>query len=286
MSAKLLGIGFACDMESPQRKLVLLKLIDACNDDGTKIFPAVKTIARAAQCSERQVQRELAAFVQAGLLTIVDFGGRGPGSTREYRMSMEVLRRIESDGWSAVYKGDTESPSEDKGDRGDQIRVTGATSKGDTACRPTPYDPSIDPSKKHSARVDLNIFRAAWPTTASDRTFEVEALWHMLTPAEQEAAINAIPEYERQLAETKRDVLPSGQRYLAEKLWLGIKAKGPPGAARPDDPATRAELIHQLTMTAEHSTDEQRKAKARAELDRLASSDDPEIAVLLSRRTG
>ena len=60
----------------------------------------------------------------------------------------------------------------------------------------------------------------------------------MLTPAEQEAAINAIPEYERQLAETKRDVLPSGQRYLAEKLWLGIKAKGPPGAARPDDPAT------------------------------------------------
>lgn len=51
MSAFLLGIGFRADMGTCARKLVLLKLMDACEDDGTRIFPAIATIARAAQCS-------------------------------------------------------------------------------------------------------------------------------------------------------------------------------------------------------------------------------------------
>ena len=59
MSAFLLGTGFRADMGTCIRKLVLLKLIDACEDDGSRIFPAIATVARAAQCSDRQVQREI-----------------------------------------------------------------------------------------------------------------------------------------------------------------------------------------------------------------------------------
>lgn len=156
MSARLLGLGFGCDMGTPHRKLVLLKLIDACEDDGSRIFPAVATIARAAQCSARQVQRELSTFVRVGLLSIVREGGKGPRSTREYQMDVGMLRRIEEAGWetvTAANKGDRESPLDsDKGDSDDTIRVTGTTDKGDKLSHPTPQEPSIDPSEEREAR--------------------------------------------------------------------------------------------------------------------------------------
>ncbi|WP_404862086.1 hypothetical protein [Georhizobium sp. MAB10] len=161
MSARLLGLGFGCDMGTPCRKLILLKLIDACDDDGSRIFPAVATIARAAQCSTRQVQRELSTMVDIGLLAIVRAGGCGPKSTREYAMDLTVLRRIEADGWNAVSaqapanKGDTVSPLADdddapKGDMGGTPRVTPATDKGDSHCHPTPPYPSKDPSEREA----------------------------------------------------------------------------------------------------------------------------------------
>lgn len=101
MSAYLLGMAFKCDMETPTRKLVLLKQIDACEEDGTRIFPAMATVARAAQCSKRQVQREIAKFVAVGLLVLVREGGSGPRSTNEYRLDLGVLKRISEVGWKA-----------------------------------------------------------------------------------------------------------------------------------------------------------------------------------------
>lgn len=161
MSAYLLGTGFRADMGTCIRKLVLLKLIDACEDDGSRIFPAIATVARAAQCSDRQVQREIRAFVEIGLLRMVREGGKGRRSTNEYAMNLDVLAAIAKDGWDAYAervaagaKGDTVSPLEStpKGDTGDTDRVTGETPKGDNACRTTPPEPSIDPSIEREAR--------------------------------------------------------------------------------------------------------------------------------------
>lgn len=94
MSAFLLGIGFRADMGTCVRKLVLLKLIDACEDDGSRIFPAMSTVARAAQCSTRQVQRELKAFLDVGLIRLVREGGKGPRSTNEYALDIDLLQRL------------------------------------------------------------------------------------------------------------------------------------------------------------------------------------------------
>ena len=175
MSASLLGLGFRADMGTCIRKLVLLKLVDACEEDGTRIFPAIATVARAAQCSERQVQREIRAFVEAGLLRLVREGGKGPRSTNEYALDIDMLMRLAREGWNGVVgrpagacevtsegaceaagdaeKGDTESPLlGEKGDSGDALRVTPETPKGDTWSHPTPPDPSIDPSSRESAR--------------------------------------------------------------------------------------------------------------------------------------
>ncbi len=164
MSAFLLGAGFRADMGTCVRKLVLLKLIDACEDDGSRIFPAMATVARAAQCSTRQVQREIRAFLDIGLLSLVREGGKGRRSTNEYQLDLDVLHAIGREGWDAYVaaqtgegaasKGDTVSPLADaaKGDTGDGDRVTPETPKGDTRSRTTPPDSSLDPSRERGAR--------------------------------------------------------------------------------------------------------------------------------------
>ena len=165
MSAFLLGVGFRADMGTCIRKLVLLKLIDACEDDGSRIFPAMRTVARAAQCSERQVQREIRAFTDCGLLRLVRKGGSGPRSTNEYALDLDLLHRIGRDGWVAVVgdagenKGDTVSPLDEaeKGDTDDSARVTPETDKGDTRSHPTPPDSSIDPSSERARERETDL---------------------------------------------------------------------------------------------------------------------------------
>ncbi|MEJ8474470.1 hypothetical protein [Roseibium algae] len=167
MSAYLLGVGFKADMGTCARKLLLLKMIDACEDDGTRIYPAVSTLARAAQVSSRTVQREIKLFLDTGLIRQVREGGKGRRSTNEYAMNLDALWEIAKVGWDAYVgavaevasdenagsdadvKGDRVSPltADPKGDMGDALRVTNGCVKGDTRCHPTPpLDPSLYPS--------------------------------------------------------------------------------------------------------------------------------------------
>lgn len=157
MSAHLLGTAFAADMGTPQRKLVLVKLVDHCHDDGTRIFPAVATLAVAAQCSTRTVQRELKRFLETGLLQLVREGGKGAGNTNEYALNLHALRAISEMGWeawcadeggadNAESKGDTVSPLPDEPRVTENApRVTAATHKGDTRSHPNPQEP-LEPS--------------------------------------------------------------------------------------------------------------------------------------------
>ncbi|TPM55336.1 hypothetical protein FJ959_18180 [Mesorhizobium sp. B2-2-4] len=245
MSAFLLGIGFRADMGTCARKLVLLKLIDACEDDGSRIFPAISTIARAAQCSTRQVQRELKAFLDIGLIRLVREGGKGPRSTNEYALDLDVLQLLGKGGWSLVAgarpetKGDTVSPLEDddKGDTGHMERVTPETAKGDKLSHPTPPDPSLDPSverERERERDDqksverwLKRVHPNWPTFVADSGKTALAAALALTPAERETAAERMAEY---LAAEK---LTKGRCafgvYLSEKRWerLGPKPEAP-----------------------------------------------------------
>lgn len=262
MSARLLGLGFGCDMGTPCRKLVLLKLIDACDDDGSRIFPAVSTIAQAAQCSKRQVQRELANFVGHGLLIVVKSGGRGPHSTREYQLDIAKLRQIEQLGWNEAAaanppadpvtgepnKGDTVSPLDDadKGDIGDTKRVTSETDKGDSACHPTPYYPSNDPSprardsdsgsevKKETPEQIERAFRRTfknWDGYLSDSETEARKAWLELTAEERYLSEKELSRY---VSETKRvtgrNYVCAFAKYCREKRWERLEPEVPEAA--------------------------------------------------------
>lgn len=103
MSASLLGLVFEANMGSKTRKLVLLKLIDASDDDGNHISLTVAAVAHAAECSARQVQREIGLMTRYGLLTLVHRGGMRPGDTNDYCLNLDMLHAICKCGWVKYF---------------------------------------------------------------------------------------------------------------------------------------------------------------------------------------
>lgn len=242
MSAFLLGIGFRADMGTCARKLVLLKLIDACDDDGSRIFPAISTIARAAQCSTRQVQRELKAFLDIGLIRLVREGGKGPRSTNEYALDLDVLQLLGKGGWAlvasekrpdaAAEKGDTVSPLDDteKGDTGSTERVTLETAKGDKLSHPTPPDPSLDPSverereREDGKKIDADGWALLkdWPGFAGMPKEPALKVWRSLEPDERAEAARLFPHWLALLKAQRKTHTPAPSTYFGQKLWREV----------------------------------------------------------------
>lgn len=115
MSASLLGLAFKARLgDSKTRKLVLLKLVDCCHEDGTNIYPALATVADDAGCSTQQVRRVLRDFCQVGLLRKVKDGGRGAGSTAHYEMDVDLLLKLRRpEMWPALEAAAANDPLPD-----------------------------------------------------------------------------------------------------------------------------------------------------------------------------
>lgn len=250
MSAFLLGIGFRADMGTCVRKLVLLKLIDACEDDGSRIFPAMSTVARAAQCSTRQVQRELKAFLDVGLIRLVREGGKGPRSTNEYALDIDLLQRLGREGWAALCddaenKGDTVSPLDEgeKGDTDDAVRVTPETEKGDKLCHPTPPDSSIDPSRERGRereetedpkKIDADGWALLkdWPGFAGMPKEPALRVWRSLSAEDRAEAARLFPHWLALLKAQRKSHVPAPSTYFGQRLWTEV----PEPKADPEKP--------------------------------------------------
>ncbi|MGF7053972.1 hypothetical protein GGC47_003160 [Bosea sp. OAE752] len=176
MSAALLGLAWAAKVgDSKTRKLVLMKLVDCCDDEGSNIYPALATVAEHVGCSTQQVRRELKRFCEVGLLRKVRDGGKGKGSTARYEMDIDMLARLRrADIWPVLEAAALHDPLPDTADDdepghaqdagqeasssasdtqslGDMVsplhgvRVTSDAAKGDSRCHPTPYlEPSLE----------------------------------------------------------------------------------------------------------------------------------------------
>lgn len=250
MSAFLLGMGFRADMGTCVRKLVLLKLIDACEDDGSRIFPAMSTVARAAQCSTRQVQRELKAFLDVGLIRLVREGGKGPRSTNEYALDIDLLQRLGREGWAALCddaenKGDTVSPLDEgeKGDTDDAVRVTPETEKGDKLCHPTPPDSSIDPSRERGRereetedpkKIDADGWALLkdWPGFAGMPKEPALRVWRSLSAEDRAEAARLFPHWLALLKAQRKSHVPAPSTYFGQRLWTEV----PEPKADPEKP--------------------------------------------------
>jgi hypothetical protein len=119
---------------SPSRKIVAIKLADVANEDGTSIYPSIATVASEAELSERQVQRIMDEFREAGLLVVVKPGG-GRNRPTEYRFDLAAIDRLPDAKPAPEEQPQTEKSSLANGDTMSPFpseTVTSATRNGDT----------------------------------------------------------------------------------------------------------------------------------------------------------
>lgn len=196
MSASLLGLAWSAKVgDSKTRKLVLMKLVDCCDDEGSNIYPALATVADHVGCSTQQVRRELKRFCEIGLLRKVRDGGKGKGSTARYEMDIDMLARLRRpDMWPVLEAAALHDPLPETADDDDAghaadagqevpeaardaqslgdmvsplhgVRVTSGPAKGDSRCHPTPY---LEPSDSERERASANAGEEAGSTAAPD----------------------------------------------------------------------------------------------------------------------
>lgn len=85
-----------------------LALADWARDDGTKIYPSMKTFAHKVRISERDARRIIREFEKSGLLTRVR-SGRGRGNHAEWRMNLQVPEnRTKTSGFEVGKTGQIE----------------------------------------------------------------------------------------------------------------------------------------------------------------------------------
>lgn len=74
------------ELDLPQPlKLLALSLADIGNDEGERIYPSVRHIARKVGAGRRTIQRQLRALEDLGILEVVE-RGTGRGNTTRYRI--------------------------------------------------------------------------------------------------------------------------------------------------------------------------------------------------------
>lgn len=114
MSAALLGLALKAKLHSQTRKMVLIKLVDCCHEDGTRIYPSLATIAEDAECSVPTARRVMQIFCRVGLLRKVREGGSGARSTNHYEMDVELLARLRRpELWPALEAAAQHDPLDD-----------------------------------------------------------------------------------------------------------------------------------------------------------------------------
>lgn len=162
MSVHVSSAVYKASLGGSTRKAIALKLADCANEDGTRVYPAVQTIADEVEVSARTVQRVLKEFVAEGLLIVVKVGGKGPKNTTEYRFNFSVLHglpRVKP----VPDKDDTMSPLVGtKGDTGDAKGDTD-DKKGDTQS-PNPSLPVKEQEARERAQDSISGLGSEGPT--------------------------------------------------------------------------------------------------------------------------
>ena len=173
---------------SKTAKLVLVGIANHEGDGGA--FPSVATLAKYGGCSERQVQRYIAALVELGELRVFAQRG-GTDEARPDRRPNLYRVLVGCPDWC-----DGTTQHRRRGDTGDTPKpngVTSVTERGDTGdangVTPTSPEPSLEPSKNRKAARAIpdgwqpsdqtaQDLARRYPTLAISQEAEKFADWH------------------------------------------------------------------------------------------------------------
>lgn len=96
MSISLMTLVWKIPFPTSTQMVIALKLADHADDDGSKIYPGRASLADRARCSESTVKATLKLFREAGILVVLEEGGKGPRHTTKYMMNVGLLEAIAS----------------------------------------------------------------------------------------------------------------------------------------------------------------------------------------------
>lgn len=95
MSVKVMTAVFERYPNGGGEMLLALALADHASDDGSRVYPSIKTLAEKTRQSERSVQYQLRAMESTGWLILVNSGNGGRNQSREYVISSDWLKGAE-----------------------------------------------------------------------------------------------------------------------------------------------------------------------------------------------
>lgn len=265
MSAALLGLALKAKLHSQTRKMVLIKLVDCCHEDGTRIYPSLATIAEDAECSVPTARRVMQVFCRVGLLRKVREGGSGAKSTNHYEMDIDLLARLRRpELWPALEAAAQHDPSAESDEDEDAAppakAAEPAQNKGITVegyhrdtlpnraegyhpddTQPLSYNPyseregvraRADRPASEGAPADaggqapgFDEFLEAYPFAKGDNRAQLRAAWETLPFGERRAAIDGIGAYAAERKAAGLKSRLSGPQYLLGRNWVGLDAK-------------------------------------------------------------
>ena len=94
MSVRVMAMVWPTGLDS-SAKLVLLRMADYADDEGSRVFPAVPTIARETSLSERTVQTSLRKLQKEQIISVVQEADHGKRRPREYRIDLKKLASLD-----------------------------------------------------------------------------------------------------------------------------------------------------------------------------------------------
>lgn len=146
--------------------LLALALADHAHDDGTKVFPFVKSLADKTRQSVRSVQYQLRKMEECGWLILVNAGNGGRGQPNEYRINPDWIKGAEIAPIKRVQ-------SETEKGANDDTKGASDDTKGCNGLHPhiTINEPSVTINKPSSVKTSSektgNRFQEFWETYPS-----------------------------------------------------------------------------------------------------------------------
>jgi len=239
MSVKVMTAVFERYPNGGGEMILALALADHAHDDGTKVFPFVKSLAEKTRQSVRAVQYQLRRMEDAGWLILVSAGNGGRGQPNEYRINPEWLKGAD---FAQLKRVQNEA---EKGAT-DDIKGANDDMKGCKAFAPAynHQEPSLtikEPSKRERAKSPhFESFWSAYPNTPR-RVAKAKCaqLWKARA---LDAVADEIISHVKAMATTRQwldGYEPAPLTYLRQERWedgLPSGREPPPPSARGFDP--------------------------------------------------
>jgi hypothetical protein len=169
--------------------LLALALADHAHDDGTRIFPYIKSLAEKTRQSTRSVQYQLRKMEESGWLILVNAGNGGRNQPNEYQINSDWLKGAEI---APLKKG---ANDDTKGCNPQQERVQSTTERVQPIAPAYNHHEPSDNHKEPSLPKDpvKDGFERFWLVYPKKRgRQEAEKAWKKVKPIEYDEVIAAV----------------------------------------------------------------------------------------------